>query len=507
MVAAYAPVALGGVDLAVLAEQARAEVSAPAGRLRDAILLGGALVSLALAALVGVGQWRQTRRLNEVEKAVRAVGEGGSREGIPHLEARDEAGGMARALASLRSGLADDAISQREATFKSAAFANSTAALMMVDRDLEITHLNPASQKLLIENAGEFRKTWPEFDPTRMVGSSIDRFHKNPSHQRTILNDPSRLPWRTDITVGDMKFSLNVAAVRDAEGDHVGSLLEWADVGEARMNKGVLDAIRCHQAVAEYTLDGLFLSANENFRSIFGQAGMTIAGRSYMEFVDRADTAQNNDLWRKLRAGESVAGRFRGRTQEEHEVWLDGSFNAVLDAGGKPFKVVQIATDVTELENTIFEKTALMTAIDRSRGRIDFDTTGRVLDANSIFLSMMGVTRDEVVGRHHRTFMPEGEADRPEYCQFWQSLGEGQAQAGLFRRVKKGGEEVFLQAVYDPVYDRDGRITRIVKSASDVTKDRARQRGRARGARAWRPSSSTWWTPCGAGSGRWQTAI
>ena len=475
MMAAYAPVALNGVDLAVIAEEDRADVAALAARLRDALLLGGTLASLALAALVGAAQWRRARRLHEVERAVTAAGDAE----IPHIGAQDEAGRMARALAGLRSGLAQGETSQQEATFKSAAFANSTAAMMMVDRDLTITYLNPASQRLLIENAGEFRKTWPEFDPSRMVGSSIDRFHKNPAHQRAILNDPSRLPWRSDITVGDMKFSLNVAAVRDARGEHVGSLLEWADVGEARMNKGVLDAIRCHQAVAEYTLDGLFIHANENFCSIFGHAGMTVAGRSHMEFVDRADTAQYNELWRKLRAGESVAGRFRGRTQEEHEVWLDGSFNAVLDAGGRPFKVVQIATDVTELENTIFEKTALMTAIDRSRGRIDFDTTGRVLDANGIFLSMMGVTRDEVVGRHHRAFMPEGEADRPEYRQFWQSLGEGQAQAGLFRRVKKGGEEIFLQAVYDPVYDRDGRITRIVKSASDVTKiERANEAAR-----------------------------
>ena len=481
---ALAPVALKGANLAVMAEQDRAALTAPAAHLRDGILLGGTLVSLTLAALVGFTRWRQTRRLDEIQQAIDGVSSGAFRGEIPHSEASDEAGGMARALASLRSNLAQDEGSRQEAAFKSAAFANSTAAMMMVDRELEIIHLNPASQKLLIENAGEFRKVWPEFDPTRMVGSSIDRFHKNPAHQRAILNDPGRLPWRTDITVGDMKFSLNVAAVRDGKGEHVGSLLEWADVGESRMNKGVLDAIRRHQAVAEYTLDGMFISANENYRSIFGHAGMTVAGRSYMEFVDRADTAQYNDLWRKLRAGESVAGRFRGRTQEEHEVWLDGSYNAVLDAGGKPFKVVQIATDVTQLENTIFEKTALMTAIDRSRGRVDFDTTGRVLDANPIFLSMMGVTREEVVGRHHRAFMPEGEADRAEYRQFWQSLAEGQAQSGLFRRVKKGGEEIFLQAVYDPVYDRDGKITRIVKSASDVTAiERANEAAREERAR------------------------
>jgi methyl-accepting chemotaxis protein len=430
VVAVDVPVVLGGEGLVMRADQDRAPLMAPADAMRTRVAVAGGLLTLLLvAAATGLRLW--TSRLSAFA---------------------------------------------REAAFKAAAFNGASGAMMMVDRDCNVTHLNPASQTLLQKNADEFRKVWPSFDPQAMLGSSIDRFHKNPAHQRAILNDPSRLPWRTDITVGEMKFSLNVAAVRDEQGNHVGSMLEWGDVADVRMNRGVIDAIRRHQAVAEYSLDGNLTTVNDNYRSIFGHSAMSMVGQSYVEFIHPDDAKTYEDLWRKLREGESVAGRFRGRGQGGRDIWLETSFNAVLDAQGKPFKVVQIATDVSALEAKVAEKEAVLDALDGGRARITFDPKGNIQSANNLFLAATGYSREEIVGRHHRMFMPADKQKSAEYAAFWRSLGAGEIASGLFRRVRKGGVDLWLQANYVPVLGVKGEVTSVVKFADDVTDDQNARR-------------------------------
>ncbi|MEZ5892640.1 MAG: PAS domain-containing protein [Parvularculaceae bacterium] len=125
-------------------------------------------------------------------------------------------------LEFLKQGSAD----ARTAQFKSAAFEGSSVAMMMIDRDFIVTHVNKSTKELLSKNAAEFRKVWPNFDPEKIIGSCIDMFHTNPDHQRRLLSDPSRLPYRTDITVGHFKFALNVGGIFDAKGQYVGNVLE-----------------------------------------------------------------------------------------------------------------------------------------------------------------------------------------------------------------------------------------------------------------------------------------
>ena len=131
-----------------------------------------------------------------------------------------------------------------------------SAAIMMVDRDFNVTYVNGPTRELLSKNANEFRKIWPTFDPEKIVGTCIDLFHKNPAHQRKMLSDPSRLPIWTEITIGDLKISLLVNGCFDAKGNHVGNALEWQDVTTIRQNEGMLAAINKTQAIIEFSLDG-----------------------------------------------------------------------------------------------------------------------------------------------------------------------------------------------------------------------------------------------------------
>ena len=154
--------------------------------------------------------------------------------------------------------------------FDEAAVASSAVAMMMVDRDFKVIRVNGATQALLKANEADFKKIWPNFSADKIVGTCIDTFHKNPKHQRDMLADASRLPFRTDIQVGEKKFSLSVGAVRSPSGEYIGNSLEWADVTEARLNEARLEALDQSQACIEFYVDGRISKVNPNFLKVMG---------------------------------------------------------------------------------------------------------------------------------------------------------------------------------------------------------------------------------------------
>ncbi len=241
----------------------------------------------------------------------------------------------------------------REATFKSAAFEGSSVAMMMIDRDFMVTYVNESTKNLLSENADVFREFWPNFNADQIVGSCIDIFHKNPAHQRQLLSDPSRLPYQTDIAIGDFRFALSVSGVFDANGDYVGNVLEWSDVTADRLNAGMLSALDRAQATIEFTLDGKVVSANENFLSALGYSAEEIKGKHHSIFVDPEfkNSPDYQAFWEALKRGEFQSGEYKRIGRNGSDVWIQASYNPILDGSGKPFKVVKFASDITDVVN------------------------------------------------------------------------------------------------------------------------------------------------------------
>jgi methyl-accepting chemotaxis protein len=224
-----------------------------------------------------------------------------------------------------------------------------SAAIMMVDRDFVVTFVNEPSRQLLKANAAAFRTVWPTFTPETIVGTCIDMFHKNPAHQRNLLSDPSKLPIRTEISIGDLKFALLVNGSFDRKGNYVGNILEWMDVTNVRVNEGMLAAIDKAQAVIEFTLDGKIIHANANFLNALGYTLDEVRGKHHSMFVDAAyaKSDEYRAFWQKMARGEFEANQYKRIGKGGKEVWIQASYNPILDAKGKAFKVVKYATDVT----------------------------------------------------------------------------------------------------------------------------------------------------------------
>ena len=112
---------------------------------------------------------------------------------------------------------------------------------------------------------------------------------------------------------------------------------------------------------------------------------------------------------------------------------------------------------------------AKLAALGRSQAVIEFNTDGTILAANNNFLDVLGYRLEEIQGKHHSMFLPAGQRDSAEYRAFWAALARGEFQAGEFKRLAKGGREVWIEASYNPVLDGEGKPAKVVKFATDIT--------------------------------------
>ena len=351
------------------------------------------------------------------------------------------------------------------------ALESVSVAVMTVDRDFVVTGVNRATQELLRRHEASFRKVWPTLNVDRIVGMNIDTFHRNPQHQRRMLADESMLPHQTDITVGDLKFRLNVSASHSKAGVYDGNILEWMDVTELRTQQGQLAAMDRSQAIISFDLSGNVLEANENFLKTIGYRLEEIKGQHHSMFVDAQyrQSAEYRAFWERLGRGEFDAGQYKRIAKGGAELWLQASYNPIFDGGGKPFKVVKYAADITAQKKLSADHEGQIAAIGKSQGVISFDMTGKVLDANEKFLAVIGYRLEEVRGQHHSMFVEPAYRDSFEYRAFWEKLGRGEFDEGRYMRLGKGGKAAWIQASYNPILDPDGKPFKVVKYASDIT--------------------------------------
>jgi methyl-accepting chemotaxis protein len=235
--------------------------------------------------------------------------------------------------------------------------------------------------------------------------------------------------------------------------------------------QGKVDAISRSQAVIEFTLDGTIVHANENFCNALGYRLDEIKGQHHSMFVD-ASYRQSHEyraFWQKLARGEFDAGQYKRIGKGGREIWIQASYNPILDAKGKPCKVVKFATDITEQKKTAADYEGQIAAIGKSQAVIEFTLDGTIVHANENFLKTLDYTLEEVKGRHHSMFAEASYRQSPEYRAFWDKLGRGEYDAGQYKRIGKNNKEVWIQASYNPILDANGKPFKVVKYATDIT--------------------------------------
>ncbi|WP_158807371.1 PAS domain-containing methyl-accepting chemotaxis protein, partial [Beijerinckia sp. L45] len=235
--------------------------------------------------------------------------------------------------------------------------------------------------------------------------------------------------------------------------------------------KAVLEALGRSLAIIEFEPTGKIITANENFCGAVGYSLAEIQGQHHSMFVapDYAASAEYRAFWTKLSHGEYDAQEYKRIAKGGREIWIQASYNPVKNAKGITLKVVKVATLTTDAKLQTAEFEGKLNAISRVQGMIEFTPTGEVITANENFLSLMGYRLEEVKGQHHRLFVEPAYGQSIEYQDFWRKLNGGEYVSTSFKRIAKGGKEVWIQASYNPIFDMSKRVVKVVKFATDIT--------------------------------------
>ena len=245
------------------------------------------------------------------------------------------------------------------------------------------------------------------------------------------------------------------------------------------------EAVDRSMAVIEFQPDGTIVTANDNFLATMGYRLEEIRGQHHRLFCQPgyAASAEYQRFWQRLASGEFIRERFLRLNKAGQQVWLEASYNPVRDAGGRVTRVLKMATDITAQVIGEQEQSSLINAINRSMAVIQFNLQGEILTSNDNFLAVMGYRLEEIRGKHHRLFCERSESESAEYRQFWERLNRGEFVSGRFKRINRQGATVWLEASYNPVFDHQGRLYKVVKFASDITAQVQQQEAESRAAR------------------------
>lgn len=240
----------------------------------------------------------------------------------------------------------------------------------------------------------------------------------------------------------------------------------------ADSSRGLFDAVNMSFAYIEFDLDGHVLTFNKNFQDAMGYTKEEAVGKHHRNFVDPvyANSHEYAQLWKDLRSGQSKSDVFKRFTKSGKEIWLQAVYTPVKDESGRVCKVIKIATDVTKDKMQASDNAGKIAAINRAQAVIEFNLDGTVIEANENFLKTLGYDMSEIKGKHHRMFCESNYANSNEYRALWERLNRGELEAGEFKRVGKGGKEVWINASYNPIFDLSGKPYKVVKFATDITR-------------------------------------
>jgi methyl-accepting chemotaxis protein len=244
-----------------------------------------------------------------------------------------------------------------------------------------------------------------------------------------------------------------------------------ADKIKTMEDSGKIAAINRAQAVIEFNMDGTIVTANENFLSAMGYSLDEIKGKHHSMFVTPEERASQAyaAFWARLNRGAFEAAEYKRLGKGAREIWILATYNPILDETGKPFKVVKFATDVTAQKMKAADNDGQLAAIQKSQAVIEFNMDGTIRAANENFLKALGYALDEIKGQHHSMFVEPNEKNSAAYRQFWEALNRGEYQTAEYKRIAKGGREIWIQASYNPILDLNGKPYKVVKYATDIT--------------------------------------
>jgi len=233
--------------------------------------------------------------------------------------------------------------------------------------------------------------------------------------------------------------------------------------------KQLMNAIDSNVARIDFTPQGYVLNANNQFLETMGYGLDDVISKHHKMFCEPSYSSSQayRNFWQQLAEGKSQHERFKRIRSNGDIIWLEATYFPVKNEKSEVVFITKIASDVTDEVTALEQQTAINTAINKSMATIEFSPDGVITWANDNFLNTLGYSLSDITGKHHKLFCEQSFYD--ENPGFWRELGKGEFKTGRFKRVSKHGQPIWLEASYNPIFDSNGRVVKIIKFASDVT--------------------------------------
>ncbi len=272
------------------------------------------------------------------------------------------------------------------------------------------------------------------------------------------------------------------SAVLNSQGDFKKILMLSTDVTARKAKEVEFERL---SLVANNTDNSVIITNADGFIEYVNDGFVRLTGYSHEEMMDRrpGDVLQGPDtdpetiqrISEQLKNKESLYEEILNYDKEGNSYWISLAISPVFNAAGELDKFISIQANITETKEIALDYHYKLEAIGRSNAVIEFDMKGNILEANKNFLSIFGYSAEEVVGKHHKIFVTPEEAETKEYKEFWEKLSSKEFVSDEFKRIDKEGNEIWLKGVYNPIYNLQGEATKVVKFATDITRERKLQ--------------------------------
>ncbi len=210
---------------------------------------------------------------------------------------------------------------------------------------------------------------------------------------------------------------------------------------------------------------------NRGFTTLTGYTLAEVKGKKPGDFLQGklTDAETKKRIRENINSHKPFYDEILNYNKKGESYWISLMVNPVFNSKGQLDKFVSIQTNIHDIKLKQLDFNMRLEAISRSMGIIEFTPTGEINYLNENFANVVGYTPQEVVGKHHSMFADAGVANSAEYREFWRKLGAGDFDAGQYHRVGKNGKEIWLQASYNPIFDQEGKVVKVVKFATEIT--------------------------------------
>jgi methyl-accepting chemotaxis protein len=245
---------------------------------------------------------------------------------------------------------------------------------------------------------------------------------------------------------------------------------------------GILNAIQHSALVAEYDMDEKLLTINDKFLILLETQRDHILGRRLNEIIGISrHTDAYKQLWASLKEGETVSNVEKIKLVNSKEIWLRQTYTPIPDKQGSWFKVLNIATDITEtisqqesiekqaneISRANIEMKSFNEAVDFALLKCVFAPSGQIIELNENFEKVTGYSAKEMIGKNNRIFLQKTEKE--QFDRLWEDILKDKPYSGVIRRTKPTGEEVWIMSTFTPVKDESGNIYKVYYLGQDIT--------------------------------------